>query len=68
MQDLDSPLEPRHELAIVPSPSTKSLCLILKDIDHGINGIAIREAVDGLMAEQVGPCSLLEFVQGSFEE
>jgi len=68
MQDLDSPLQPRHELAIVPSPGTKSLCLILKDIDHGINGFGICEPVDDLMAEQVGPCSLLEFVQGSFEE
>ena len=68
MQDLDSPLEPRHELVTVSSPGTKSLCLILKDSDHGLNGFAICEPVDDLMAEQVGPCSLLEFVQGSFEE
>ena len=42
--------------------------MLLKDVDDGVGRSAIYELVDDLMLDQVGPCSLLEFVQGSFEE
>jgi hypothetical protein len=36
MQDINSPLEPCHELAIVSSKVTESLRFLLKDIDDGV--------------------------------
>jgi hypothetical protein len=40
----------------------------LKDVDDRVGRFAIHELVDDLMLDQAGPSSLLEFVQGSFEE
>jgi hypothetical protein len=68
MQDINSPLEPCHELAIVSSKVTESLRLPLKDVNDGVGGFAIVKLVDYLMLKQVGPCSLLELIQGSFKE
>jgi hypothetical protein len=68
IQDINSALEPRHELSIVSSKVTESLCLLLKDVDDGVGSFAIYELVDDLMLDQVGPCTLLEFFQGSFKE
>ena len=42
--------------------------MLLKDIDDRVGRFAIYELVDDLMMDQVGPCSLLEFVQGSFKK
>ena len=55
MQDVDSPLEPCHELAIVSSKVTESLGFLLKDIDDGVGRLTIYEFVDDLMLEQVDP-------------
>ena len=55
MQDINSPLEPCHKLAIVSSEVTESLGFLLKDIDDGVGRLAIYEFIDDLMLEQVGP-------------
>jgi hypothetical protein len=55
MQDINSPLEPCHELAIVPSKVTESLSFLLKDIDDGVDRLAIYDFIDDLMLEQVDP-------------
>ena len=68
IQDINRALEPRHELSIVSSEVTESFCLLLKDVDDGVGRFTIHELVDDLMLGQVGPCSLLEFIQGSFKE
>ena len=68
MQDIDSPLEPCHELAIVSWKVTESLGFLLKDIDDGVGRFAIYEFVDDLMLEQVGPCSFFELFQRGFKE
>jgi len=68
MQDINSPLEPCHELAIVSSKVTESLSLPLKNINNGVGGFAIYEFIDDLMLEQVGSCSFFELVQRGFKE
>ena len=68
IQNVNSAFEPSYELSIVSSEVTESLCLLLKDVDDGVRRFAIHELIDDLMLGQVGPCSLLEFVQGSFKE
>jgi hypothetical protein len=68
MQDINSPLEPCHELAIVSSKVTESLRFLLKDIDDGVGRLANFEFVDDLMLEQVGPCSFFELFQRGFKE
>jgi hypothetical protein len=68
IQDIDSPLEPHHEISIVSSKVAKNLSLLLKDVDDGVGRFATCELVDNLMLDQVGPCSLLEFIQGSFKK
>ena len=55
IQDIYSPLEPFHELAIASSKVTESLGFLLKDINDGVGRLAIYEFVDDLMLEQVGP-------------
>ncbi len=55
MQDINSSLEPCHELAVVPSKVTKSLGFLLQDIDDGVGRLTIYEFVDDLMLEQVDP-------------
>ena len=42
--------------------------MLLKDVDDGVGRFAIYELVDDWMLYQVGPCPLLELVQGSFKE
>ena len=42
--------------------------MLLKDVDDGVSRFTLYELVDDLMLGQVGPCSLLEFVQGIFKE
>ena len=68
MQNINSPLEPCHELAIVSSKVTESLGFLLKDIDDGIGRLANYEFVDDLMLEQVDPCSFFELPQRGFKE
>jgi hypothetical protein len=68
IQDIDSPLEPCHELAIVSSKVMESLGFLLKDIDDRVGRLAIYEFVDDLMLEQVGPCSFFELFEGGFKE
>jgi hypothetical protein len=68
MQDINSPLEPCHELAIVSSKVTECLRFLLKDVDDGVSRLANCEFVDDLMLEQVGPCSLFELLQRVFKE
>ena len=53
---------------IVSSKVTESLCLFLKDINDGVGGSASCEPGNDLILGQPGPRSLLELVQGSFEE
>ena len=65
---MDSPLEPRHDSAILALEFAESLGLLPKDIDDGVSGFAVSELVNDLMLDQVRPCSLLEFIQGSFKE
>jgi len=55
MQDIYSPLEPCHELAIVSSKVTESLPLPLKSVNDGVGGFAVYKLVDYLMLKQVGP-------------
>ena len=55
IQDINSALEPCHELAIVSSKVTESLRLPLKDIEDGVGRLVIHEFVDDLMLERVGP-------------
>jgi len=68
MQDINSPLEPCHELAIVSSKVTESLRLPLKNANNGVGGLAIYESIDDLMLEQVGSNSFFELVQRGFKE
>ena len=68
MQDINGLFEPCHEFPIASSKAPKSLCLLLKDVDDGVGRFAIDELVNDWMLYQVGPCSLLEFVQGGFKE
>ena len=68
MQNINSPLEPCHELAIVSSKVTESLGFLLKDIDDGIGRLANYEFDDDLMLEQVDPCSFFELPQRGFKE
>ena len=68
IQDIDSPLEPYHELAVISSKVTESLGFLLKDIDDGVGRLGIYEFVDDLMLAQVGTCSFFELVQCGFEE
>jgi hypothetical protein len=68
IQGVNSALEPRHEPSIITSEVTESLSLLLKDVDDGVGRFTIHELVDDLMLDQVGPCSLFEFVQGTFKE
>jgi hypothetical protein len=68
IQDIDGPLEPCHELAVISSKVTESLGLLLKDIDDGVGRLGIYEFVDDLMLEQVGTCSFFELVQCGFKE
>ena len=68
IHDINSPLEPPHELPIISSKVTESLCLLLKDVDDRVGRFAIDELIKDWMLDQVSPCSLLEFVQSGFEE
>ena len=68
MQDINGPLEPCHELAIVSSKVTENLRLPLKKVNDGVGGFAIDKLVDYLMLKQVGPRSVLELIQGNFKE
>ena len=49
IQDINSPLEPCHDSAIVSSKVSESLGFLLKDIDDGVGRLAIYEFVDNLM-------------------
>jgi hypothetical protein len=48
MQDINSALEPHHELSIVSSKVTESLSLLLKDVDDGVGRFAISKAMSAL--------------------
>jgi len=65
---MNSPLDPLHEGAIVALRGAQRLGLHLKDIEDGIDGLAGYEVVENLMLDQVGPCSVLEFIQSGFKE
>ena len=68
IHNINSPFEPHHDLSIISSKVTESLCLLLKDIDDRVGRFAIDELIKDWMLDQVSPCSLLEFVQSGFEE
>src|SRR5712672_2837051 len=68
MKDMNGPLDPLHECAIVPERSTQRLGLLLKGIDDRIDGFTGYELGEDLMLDQVCPCSLLEFIQSRFKE
>jgi hypothetical protein len=61
MESMNGPLEPGQDLAIISPKLVESLCLLLKDIEDGINRFAISELVDDLVLDQVSPCTVLEF-------
>jgi len=42
--------------------------LLLKDIEDGLDRLAGNKLVEDLMSEQVGACSILEFIQSGFKE
>jgi len=64
---MNGSLDPLHERAIV-SLSTQRLGLLLKDIEDGLDRLAGYELVEDLVLDQVGPCSVLEFIQSGFKE
>jgi len=68
MQDMNGPLDPLHEGGIVSLRGTQRLGLLLKDIDDGLDRSAGYKLVEDLMLEQVGPCSILEFIESGFKE
>jgi len=68
MNNLDSPLDSIHELAIVSWRSRQSLNLLLEDSDDGLDRFTGHKLVEYLMLGQLGPCSLLEFIQSRFKE
>ena len=68
MQDMNGALDPLHEGGIVSLRGTQRLCFPLKDISDGLDRSAGYKLVEDLMLEQVGPCSILEFIQSSFKE
>ena len=68
MQDINGLFKPLHEFSIASSKALECLCLLLKNVDDGVGRFAIDELVNDWMSYQVGPCSLLEFVQGRFKE
>jgi hypothetical protein len=68
IQDINSPLEPCHELSVVSSKVTISLGFLLKDIDDGVGRLATDEFVNDLMLEQVDPCPLFELLQRGFKK
>jgi len=65
---MNGSLDPLHEGAIVSSRGTQSLGLLLNDIEDGFDRLAGYEVIEDLMSEQVGPCSVLEFIESGFEE
>jgi hypothetical protein len=68
VENMNCPFEPLDDGSIISSKPAESLCLLLKDVDDGVGGFAIRESVDDWMSKQVGARSLIEFVQCGFEE
>ena len=65
---MNGPLDPLHEGGIVSLRGTQRLGLLLKDIDDGLDRSAGYKLVEDLMLKQVGPCSILEFIESGFEE
>jgi hypothetical protein len=56
MEDIDDPLNPLHELAmIISSRDPESFCLHVKDVDDGGNRFTGHELVEDLMLDQVDP-------------
>ena len=65
---MNGALDPLHEGGVVSLRGTQRLCFPLKDISDGLDRSAGYKLVEDLMLEQVGPCSILEFIQSSFKE
>jgi hypothetical protein len=68
MKDMNGPLDPLHERAIVSWRRTQGLGFLLKDIEDGLDRFAGHDLVEDLMLDQVGPRSTLEFIQSCFKE
>jgi len=68
IQDIDSPLKPCHNPAIVSSKVTERLRLLLKDVKHRVGRFATFKPVEYLMLNKVSPCPVLDFIQGIFKE
>ena len=58
--------KPHHDFSIVSSKVTERMRLLLKDVGDGVGRFTVFELVNDWMLNQVGLCSFLEFVQGSF--
>ncbi len=63
---MNSPLEVRHQLAIVSSKVTESLLLLLKFLFKDLDDVVSRFATFKLVGKlgQIGPRSILEFFHG----
>jgi len=56
MKDIDDPLNPLHELAmIISSRVPEGFCLLVQDVDDGDNRFAGHEFAEDLMLDQVDP-------------
>jgi len=56
MHDIDGMIERFHDLAIVPSEFTESLCSFLKNGDDGLYGATGFELLSEGMVRQFCPC------------
>jgi hypothetical protein len=68
MEDMNGPLDPLHEVSIVTWRGTQRPGLLLNDVEDGVNRLTGDELVKDLMLDQVGPGSLLEFIESGFKE
>jgi len=68
MKDMNGPLDPLHEGVVVSYRGTQRLGLLLKDIEDRLDRSAGCEVVEDLMSDQVGACSVLEFIQSGLKE
>jgi len=68
VKDMNGALDPLHERAIISRRGTQMLGLLLKDIEDGLDRFAGQELVEDLMLNQVGPYSILEFIESCFKE
>jgi len=68
MQNIDDPLNPLRELAMIISSRIQESCLLVKDIDDGDNRSTGDELVEDLMLDQVDSRFFLEFIESGLKE